>query len=66
MFHALESAPPPDSPVSECCPQCPVLSSPAQLLQTHAYGFFYGVNPSQAWFSSFPEAFYFPQHYCLF
>ena len=41
------------------CLQCPVLSSSAQLLETHAYGFFYGVSLCHMWSSSFPAAFYF-------
>ena len=39
-------APTPGDSISEWCPQCPVLYSPAQLLKTHACGFFYGVSPS--------------------
>ena len=53
-------------PLNECCPQCPVLNIPAQLLRTHAYVFLYGINPAHAWFSIFPAPFYFSQHYCLF
>lgn len=41
--------------------QCPVLSIPAQ-----ACGFFCGIIPSHIWPFSFPTAFCFSQHPCLF
>lgn len=33
---------------------------------THAYDLFDEVNPSHICFSSFPAAFYFPQHHFIF
>lgn len=59
LLRVIELALPPGDLMNECCPQCSVPSSPAQLLQTHAYGFLQGVNPSPIWSSSCPSAFYF-------
>lgn len=53
-------------PKNEWCPQCSVLSGPAQLLSTYVCGLCYGVSSSHIWFSSIPAAFYFSQHYYLF
>ena len=36
-------------PGNEWRAHCPVLSSPAQLLWAHAFGFFYGGDPSHIW-----------------
>lgn len=66
VLHAAELALTPGDPMNEWCPQCSVLSGPAQLLSTYACGFCYGVNSSHIWFSSIPAAFYFSQHYCPF
>ena len=66
VLHAIESAPTPSDSMNEWCPQCPSLNTPAQLFETHANNFFYGVSPFHMWSSSFPAAFYFPQHYCFF
>lgn len=55
---AIPLAVTPVGPMNEWCPQWPV--SPSQLLQTHAYGFFYGVNLSHISSYSLPAAFYFP------
>ena len=66
LLCAIKSAPTPDDPMNEWCPQCSALNSPTQLLLTHVHGVPYGVNPSHIWSSSFPAVFYFSQHYCLF
>ena len=65
MLRAMESALTPDSR-NERYPQCPGLNSPAQFLQMHAYGFFYGVSICYIWSSSLPAAFYFSQNSQLF
>ena len=65
-LHAPELASTAGDPMNEGCPQCPVLTSPAQLPHPHADGFAHGFNPAHVWFSSFPAAFYSCQHYCLF
>ena len=54
-LHAVELALTPGNPVTEGCAHCPVLSSPAQLLQTHAHGFSNGASPSHIWLSTFPS-----------
>lgn len=42
VLHATELALSPGNSGNEGCPHCPLLSSPAWLLQTHAYSCFYG------------------------
>lgn len=55
----------PAGSINEWCPQYHILRSPAQLLCTHDYGFFYIVNSSHFLSSLLSAASYFPQNYHL-
>lgn len=66
VLHVVKLSPTPGDSMNEWCPQCSVLNSLVQCLQTHAHGFFYGVNPSRISPTSFPAAFQFSSCYCVF
>lgn len=65
LLSAIELTSTRGNPTNVRRPQRPVFSSPALPLQTHAYGFFHGVDPSHVWSSYFPTPFQFSQHYWL-
>lgn len=66
VFHTIELALTFRGPMNDWSPECPVLKSSAQLLQTHAKGFFYEAVISYLIFL-FSFAFYFfcPELICL-